>query len=96
MHRRYYVYIISNRYRTVFYTGLTNDLERRIWEHKSGKGSNFTSRYRITDLLHYEEFSQVKEAISREKQLKRWGRQKKLDLIKTLNPEMVDLADQLL
>ena len=96
MHRRYYVYIISNRYRTVFYTGMTNDLERRIWEHKSGEGSNFTSRYRVTDLLYYEEFSQVKEAISREKQLKRWGRRKKLDLIKTLNPEMVDLADQLL
>ncbi len=94
--RRYYVYIISNRYRTVFYTGMTNDLERRIWEHKSGEGSTFTSRYRVTDLLYYEEYSQVKEAISREKQLKRWGRQKKLDLIKTLNPEMVDLADQLL
>lgn len=95
MRHRYAVYIVANRYRTVFYTGMTNDLRRRVWEHKNGQGSDFMSRYRVTDLLYYEEYSQVKEAIYREKQLKRWGRQKKLDLIQTLNPDMVDLAEQL-
>ena len=95
MRHRYHVYIVSNRYRTVFYTGMTNDLQRRVWEHKNGQGSEFTSRYRVTDLLYYEEYIQVKEAIRREKQLKRWGRRKKLALIQTLNPGMVDLAEQL-
>lgn len=92
---RYYIYIASNRHRTVFYVGMTNDLQRRIYEHKSGVGSEFTSRYNITDLLYYEEFKEVRDAIHREKQLKAWGRRKKLGLICGLNPRLVDLAEQL-
>lgn len=92
--KTYYVYIASNRYRTVFYTGMTNDLRRRIREHKSGQGSQFTAHYRVKELLYYEEYRQVKDAIAREKEVKRWRREKKLDLIRTMNPVMNDLAEQ--
>lgn len=90
--KSYYVYIMSNRHRTVFYTGMTNDLQRRIVEHKSGTGSRFTSQYRIHDLLYFEEHRQVRDAIAREKEIKRWRREKKLALVRTQNPDMIDLA----
>jgi putative endonuclease len=90
--KSYYVYILSNRYDTVFYTGVTNDLARRLAEHRSGQGGAFTSRYRIGKLLYVEEHRQVKDAIHREKEIKAWRREKKLALIHTQNPEMRDLA----
>jgi putative endonuclease len=93
--RSYFVYIAANRFRTVFYTGMTNDLHRRIVEHKGGTGSRFTTRYRVRDLLYFEEHRQVRDAIAREKEIKRWRREKKLALVRSQNPELKDLAADL-
>jgi putative endonuclease len=87
-----FVYIMSNQYRTVLYIGVTNDLERRVWEHRSGEGGDFTRKYQAHYLVYYEIISDIKTAIKREKQLKNWHREWKLNLIKGLNPEMKDLA----
>lgn len=87
-----FVYIMSNQYKTVLYIGVTNDLERRVWEHKTGQGSDFTSKYRAFHLVYYEVISSISLAIKREKQLKNWHREWKLNLIKELNPELKDLA----
>ncbi len=88
-----YVYILSNKYRTAFYVGVTFSLSKRIAEHKSGKGSNFTKKYNVNDLLYYEEYSDITQAISREKQIKNWRKEWKINLIKSLNPSLktVDL-----
>jgi putative endonuclease len=86
------VYIMSNKNRTTFYIGVTNDLERRVMEHRSGEGSAFTSKYNLFDLVYFEIISGFQNAIAREKQLKRWHRQWKINLIKEENPEMKDLA----
>lgn len=87
-----FVYIMSNKNRTTFYIGVTNNLERRVAEHKSGEGSGFTSRYNLTCWVYYEVISDISTAIQREKQLKRWYREWKLNLIKELNPGFIDLA----
>ena len=88
----FFVYIMSNYTRTVLYTGITNDLLRRVLEHKNEKGSIFTSRYKCFYLLYYEEHMDANSAIAKEKRLKKWLRQWKIDLIKKNNPEMLDLA----
>lgn len=85
-----YVYIMSNITRTVFYIGVTNNLERRVNEHRKGE-SGFTSRYRLFYLLYYETIFGMSKAISREKQLKRWHREWKINLIKSVNPRMKNL-----
>jgi putative endonuclease len=90
--RSYFVYILTNRSGTL-YTGVTADLERRFWEHKTGALDGFTKRYKIDRLVYYEEFGNVREAIVREKQIKGWGRKKKIDLINSVNPKWLDLAD---
>jgi putative endonuclease len=87
-----FVYIMSNKNRTTFYIGVTNNLERRVIEHKGLKGSAFTRKYKLIDLVYYEEISGITMAIKREKQLKNWHRNWKINLIKELNPEMSDLA----
>ncbi len=87
-----YVYILSNKNRTTFYTGVTNDIERRMAEHKSGIGSVFTKKYNCHDLMYYEYFESIVDAIHREKVLKKWKRPWKLELIKTMNENMDDLA----
>jgi len=89
--REYYVYIMTNRSRTL-YTGVTNDLIRRVWQHKQGLGSKFTSRYRIRYLVHYETYPDIRDAIAREKQIKGWLRAKKITLIEGTNPEWRDLS----
>ena len=94
MGKEYFVYIMTNKYNTVLYTGVTNDLMRRAWEHKEGSGSNFTSRYRITKLVYYESFENINLAIAREKQIKGGSRKKKIDLIVSLNPEWKDLYEE--
>ena len=86
-----FVYIMSNKNRIAFYIGVTNNIERRVEEHKSGK-SGFSSRYNLFDLMYYERIIGFRNAIDREKQLKRWHRQWKINLIKEMNPEMKDLA----
>jgi putative endonuclease len=87
-----FVYIMSNKNLTTFYTGVTNELERRVQEHKNGDGSEFTSKYKLTYLFYYEIIGDIKTAIQREKQLKNWHREWKIDLINKLNPKMLDLA----
>ncbi|MEE8395059.1 MAG: GIY-YIG nuclease family protein, partial [bacterium] len=91
--KRYWVYILASRSRTV-YTGVTNDLMRRVSEHKAGSGSKFTGKYRITRLVHYEETNDVRAAIARGKQIKVWDREKKVveKLIEAANPCPDDLA----
>jgi putative endonuclease len=86
-----FVYIMSNKNRTTFYIGVTNNIERRVEEHKLGK-SGFSSRYNLFDFMYYERIIGFRNAIDREKQLKRWHRQWKINLIKKMNPEMKDLA----
>lgn len=87
-----FVYIMSNKNRTTFYIGITNNLERRVAEHKRGEGSTFTSKYKLFYLMYFEMILDVKQAIAREKQLKRWHRDWKINLIKSENPKMKDLA----
>ena len=94
MRRRFYVYILMNSGGTVLYTGMTNDLPRRLAEHRSGEYSSFTSRYKTHRLVHYETFDTAFEAIRREKQIKRWSRKKKEDLIRTRNPNLRDLDEE--
>lgn len=95
MHHRnsYYVYIISNRHRTTFYIGITNDLQRRMDEHRSGLIKGFSQRYRLKYLMYFEETDDITAAIGREKQLKNWHRDWKLNLIRSVNPTLDDLAD---
>ena len=83
-----YVYIITNKYRTTFYIGITSNLKRRIHEHSQGIGSKFISKYNLTDLVYYEEFNDINQAITREKQLKNWKKEWKLNLIKEKNPKL--------
>jgi putative endonuclease len=89
----YYLYILSNKYRTVFYTGVTNNLYRRMYEHKYVDKGSFCLKYKCFDLVYYEWFIQINYAIEREKQIKRWRREKKIKLIKTLNPSLRNLND---
>jgi putative endonuclease len=88
-----YVYIMTNKWQTTFYIGVTSDLAKRIAQHKTGKGSEFTGDYTLTDLVYYERIGDIKQAIKREKQLKRWHREWKINLIKSINPEMKDLSE---
>jgi putative endonuclease len=90
--RQYYVYILSNQSRTL-YTGVTNNLERRMYEHKMKLASGFTKKYGIDRLVFYETTSDVKTAITREKQIKGWTRNKKIGLIESNNPEWDDISD---
>jgi putative endonuclease len=90
-HRYYYVYILTNRSKTL-YVGMTNNLSRRVWEHKQGQGSEFCKRYKIDRLVYYESFDEVVKAINREKQIKGLLRIKKMQLIVSLNPTWSDLS----
>jgi putative endonuclease len=96
MSKEYFVYIMSNKHNTVLYTGVTNDLLRRVWEHKEGSGSAFTSRYRVIKLVYYESYENINLAIAREKQIKGGSRKKKIDLIDSLNPEWNDLYEEVI
>ena len=86
--KQFYVYIVTNKYRTTFYVGVTNDLNRRSTQHHESKGSIFTSKYNLTDLIYYEIFRDINQAIYREKQLKNWKKDWKLKLIKEINPNL--------
>src|SRR5687767_5461705 len=89
--RRYYVYILASRTR-VLYVGMTNDLERRVFQHKQKQIGSFTSQYNVDRLVHYEECGKAWEAIQREKEIKGWLRAKKVALIEEDNPDWTDLA----
>ena len=93
----YYVYILSNSLNTVIYTGVTNDLIRRVYEHKHHVDPNgFTAKYNVTKLVYYELTGDVRSAIEREKQLKGKSRKSKNEIIETMNPQWIDLYDALL
>ena len=91
MYNRYFIYILSSNNDSTLYIGVTNDLERRVNEHKSGMIPGFTQRYNCHKLVYFEEYSDINQAIEREKQLKHWSRAKKDWLIDTVNPERKDL-----
>ena len=89
----YYVYILTNKTDTVMYIGVTNDLRRRLYEHKNEQIEGFTKKYHVHKLVYFEEYSEVNDAIAREKQLKRWVRRKKDALINKTNPLWLDLSE---
>ncbi|HOW43435.1 MAG TPA: GIY-YIG nuclease family protein [Candidatus Omnitrophota bacterium] len=89
------VYILTNWNNKVFYTGVTSDLKKRVYEHKEKKFEGFTKKYNVTKLVFYEVFDDIYEAITREKQIKGGSRQKKLDLIAQMNPQFEDLYKKL-
>ncbi len=88
----YHVYILTNKMHTVLYIGVTNDMTRRLYEHREGLVDGFTKRYHVNKLVYIEDTDDVQAALEREKQLKRWSRKKKEALIETLNPEWRDLS----
>ena len=90
-----FIYIVSNKNRTVLYVGMTADLIRRIEQHKNGNGSVFTKKYSVNELIYFEAFSNINQTIKREKQLKNWHKDWKWNLIKEMNPELIDLYDGL-
>jgi putative endonuclease len=91
--KEYYVYILTNHADRLLYIGVTNDLKRRIYEHKNGICEGFTSTYHIDKLVYYEICHNAEDAIRREKQLKKWRREKKIALIEKMNPRWNDLAE---
>jgi putative endonuclease len=93
--RRYSVYILASRRNGTLYMGVTNHLAARALQHRKGIGSAFTSKYSVTMLVWYEYYGDINEAIAREKQLKKWERRWKLDLIERFNPEWTDLYETL-
>ncbi len=87
----YYVYIMTNKHNTVLYTGVTGNLGQRVYEHKNKIRDGFTAKYNVNKLVFAEYFNDVKYALEAEKQIKSWSRQKKIDLIESVNPEWKDL-----
>ena len=93
MYNTYYTYMMTNITNKVLYTGVTNDLERRVKEHKSGLIPGFTQKYNCKKLVYYESFSDIEQAIRREKLIKEYRREKKNQLVESLNPEWKDLSE---
>lgn len=96
MHASYFVYILASAKNGTLYTGITDNLQRRIQEHKDGSGSRFTAKYGVKILVYFEETSSAEAAIAREKQIKNWKRDWKLTLLEHTNPNWRDLAEDFL
>jgi len=92
--KQYYLYMTTNKFNNVIYIGVTNDLKRRIYEHKNKIVVGFTSKYNVDKLVYYEVYNNILDAILREKQIKGGSRKKKMDLIKNMNPKFKDLAQE--
>ncbi|MEK9159072.1 MAG: GIY-YIG nuclease family protein [Patescibacteria group bacterium] len=92
MGKRYYTYILASKRNGTLYIGVTNDLNRRVNEHKSKIVEGFTKKYNVDKLVYCEEYNNIEDALKREKQLKKWNRKWKLELIEKLNPEWIDLS----
>ena len=90
--KEYFVYITTNKSNRVLYIGVTNDIERRVYEHKKKLVRGFTSKYNVNKLVYYDSMPDIRDAISREKQIKGWLRKKKIALIESMNPEWNDLS----
>jgi putative endonuclease len=95
MDKQYYVYIMTNKKDKVLYTGVTNNLTKRMYEHKSRLIEGFTKKYNVDKLVYYEVYNDINDAIEREKQIKKGNRQKKIDLISKMNPSWNDLSIKL-
>ena len=95
MDKEGYVYILTNHWNRVLYTGVTSDLKRRVYEHKHRLKEGFTKRYNVDRLVYYEQFAEITDAIYREKQIKGGSRKKKVDLIRSMNPGWKDLYDSI-
>jgi len=93
--REYCVYLMTNAHNTVIYCGVTNNLARRVYEHKNGLGGIFTKKYNINKLVYYEVGDNVNTALAREKQIKGGSRKKKIDLVNSVNSEWKDLFDEI-
>lgn len=91
----YYVYILTSKTNSVLYIGVTNDLRRRLYEHKNELIEGFTKKYHVHKLVYFEKYSEINDAIAREKQLKRWIRAKKNSLVETKNPNWNDWGEEL-
>ena len=89
--RKYYMYILASQKRGTLYTGMTNNLRRKVAQHKEKKNPGFTHTYRVTRLVYFEEFTDVRDSIVREKQIKGWTRKKKIELIESMNPEWKEI-----
>ena len=96
MNENYYIYILASRKNGVIYIGVTNNLIRRVYEHKNSLVEGFTKKYNVKTLVYYEVHKDIKQAIIREKRLKEWKRQWKIDLIEQTNPEWKDLYNDLI
>ncbi len=92
--KQYLIYIMATMTNTVLYTGVTNDLQRRVLEHRSNKGSRFTKKYKLYKLVYYERGNDVNSALAREKQIKGGSRKKKFELINSINPNWDDLYEE--
>ena len=92
MNKQYYIYIITNKTNRVLYTGVTNNLKRRVYEHKNKLVKGFTSKYNVSKLVFYDVCEDIESAILREKQIKGWLRKKKIALIESMHPEWRDLS----
>jgi putative endonuclease len=92
--KQYYVYIMTNKYNNVLYTGVTNDLQRRVIEHRTGKGGEFTHKYKLCKLVYFEVGDSIESAIFREKEIKAGSKNKKLELINKINPSWEDLYEK--
>ena len=92
---RYFVYLLTGKDNKVMYLGVTNDIKRRLYEHKNKMVKGFTERYNVNRLVYYEETSDILTAIAREKEIKRWRREKKDALVAAVNPEWKDLSEGL-
>ena len=92
MMKEYYVYILTNEYNNVMYTGVTNDIQRRVYEHKTGAVEGFTKKYQVHKLVYVERCNDVNAAIAREKQIKGWTRKRKNELVEAVNPEWKEIS----
>ena len=90
-----FVYMMMNKTNTVVYTGVTNNLKKRVFEHREKLTGGFTQKYRVNKLVYFEIFSEIMEAITREKQIKAGSREKKIKLIQSMNPQLRDLYDEI-
>lgn len=96
MRREYFVYILASKRNGTLYIGMTNNLPRRMWEHKQGLLEGFTKKYNVHQLVYSDSFTRPYEAIQAEKRLKKWNRQWKIQLIESVNPEWKDLSEGLM
>ena len=96
MEKSYFIYILTNFEETTFYIGVTSNLQKRIWQHKNKFVKGFTEKYNLNKLVYYEQTNSVETALNREKQLKRWHRDWKINLIKEFNPTFKDLYEDII